>query len=79
MLDFTINFYCKYFYKIFITKNFDIKCILTSQRVCFQRAMKHENYVSNMIGCLQVVRIYSFMKEIRLYSHALFIYRLSLR
>ena len=27
--------------------------------------MMHENDVSNMVGCFQVVRIYSFMKEIK--------------
>ena len=27
--------------------------------------MKHENDFSNMVGCLQVVRIYSFVKEIK--------------
>ena len=35
--------------------------------------MKQENDVNNMVGCLQVVRIYSFMKEIKLYIRALFI------
>ena len=29
--------------------------------------MKHENDVSNMVDCLQVVKIYSFMKEIKIY------------
>ena len=29
--------------------------------------MKHENGVSIKAGCLQVVRIYSFMKKIELY------------
>ena len=27
--------------------------------------MKHENDVSSMIGCLQVARIYNFIKEIK--------------
>ena len=34
-----------------------------SQKVYFYSAMKHENGVNDMIGCLQVVRIYNFMKE----------------
>ena len=33
--------------------------------------MKHENGVEYMIGCNQGVRIYSFMKEIKLYIRAL--------
>ena len=35
--------------------------------------MKHENDVCNMVGRLQVVRIYSFMKEIKVYISALYI------
>ena len=35
--------------------------------------MKHENDVSIMVGCLQVVRIYSFMKEIKVDKLALYI------
>ena len=35
--------------------------------------MKHEHDVSNMVGCLQVVRIYSFMKEIKVYIRASYI------
>ena len=31
----------------------------------FYGAMKHENGVTNMVGCLQIVRICSFMKEIK--------------
>ena len=31
--------------------------------MCFDNAMNHENHVSNMVGCLPVVRIYSFMKK----------------
>ena len=38
--------------------------------------MKHENDVSNTVGCVQVVRIYSFTKEIKLYIQGLH-YRLS--
>ena len=29
--------------------------------------MKHKNDMSDTIGCLQIVRIYSFMKEIKVY------------
>ena len=39
----------------------------------FRIAMKHENDVSNMFGCLQVVKIYSFMKEMKVYIHASYI------
>ena len=34
--------------------------------------MNHENDVSNVVGCLQVVRIYSFMKELK-YTRASYI------
>ena len=37
--------------------------LLIGQQVYFQSAMKHENDVSHIIGCLQVVRIYCFMKK----------------
>ena len=40
--------------------------------MCFHSALKPENHVSDMIGC-QVVRIYSFMKEIKLYIRTLYI------
>ena len=33
--------------------------ILIGIQVCFHSAMKHENYVSDMASCLQVLRIYS--------------------
>ena len=36
--------------------------VLIFQQVYFHSAMKHENGVSNIVGLLQVVRIYSFMK-----------------
>ena len=39
--------------------------------------LKHENEASGMIGCFQVVRIYSFMKKIKLYiqaSHIVFLF-----
>ena len=35
------------------------------------RSMKHENDVTHIIGSLQVVKTYSFMKEIELYLRAL--------
>ena len=36
--------------------------------------MKHENYMSDSIGCLQVVRIYSFIsEEIKVYKRASYI------
>ena len=41
--------------------------------VFMHSAMKHENDVSSMVCCLQVVRIYSFMKEIKVYVRALYI------
>ena len=48
-------------------------CVLIVLQVCFHSAMKHENDVSNVIGCLQIVRIYSFMKEIKVYIRASYI------
>ena len=54
-------------------KTLDSKCVLIGLQVCFHGAMKHENDVSNMIGCLQVVRIYSFMKEIKVNIRASYI------
>ena len=39
----------------------------------FHSAMKHENDVSDTISFLQIVRIYGFMKEMKLYTRALFI------
>ena len=35
--------------------------------------MKHENGVSNVVGCLHVLRIYNFMKEIKLFLRASYI------
>ena len=35
--------------------------------------MKHENDVSNIAYSLQVVRIYSFIKEIKVFLRALYI------
>ena len=52
----------------------DSKCGLIGLQVCFHRAMKHENYMSDSIGCLQVVRIYSFIsEEIKVYKRASYI------
>ena len=39
-------------------------------QVRFNSAMKHKNDVRNLVGCLQVVRIYSLMKEIKVYKRA---------
>ena len=39
----------------------------------FQSAVKHENDVGDMVGCLQVVRIYNFMKENKFYICASYI------
>ena len=50
----------------------DITSFLNGQQLCFHSAKKHENGVSYMIGCLLVVRIYTFMKEIKLYICALY-------
>ena len=47
----------------------DIMCVLICLQVCFRSDMKHKNDASNMVGNLQVVRIYSFMKEIKVYIH----------
>ena len=35
--------------------------------------MKHENDMRNMVGFLQVVRIYSFMKEIKMCTRVSYI------
>ena len=35
--------------------------------MCFHGAMKHKNDASNTSGCFQVVKIYTFMKEMKLY------------
>ena len=48
-------------------------CVLIGQEMCFHSVMKHENDVSNVVSCLQVVKIYSFMKEIKVYIRALHI------
>ena len=45
---------------------------LIGLQVCFHIAMKHENDLSNVVGSLQVLRIYSFMKEIKVYTRALY-------
>ena len=47
----------------------DSTCVLIGQQVCFHSAMKRKNDVRNTIGCLQIVRIYSFMEEIKSYVY----------
>ena len=37
-------------------------------QVCFHSAMKHKN--NNMVSSLQLLRIYSFKKEIKVYIRA---------
>ena len=49
----------------------------STKLMCFHSAMKYENDVSNMVGCLQVMRSYSFMKEVK-YTYAHCLYCLSL-
>ena len=41
-------------------------------------SLKHKNDVSNMVGCLQVVKIYSFMKEIKVDIRVSYIVKISL-
>ena len=41
--------------------------------MCFHCAMKHENDVNDIVGYLQVVRICSFMKEIKVFIRASYI------
>ena len=53
--------------------NLDSKYVLIGLQVCFHSAIKHENDVNDMIGCLRVLRIYSFMKEIKLYKRVSYI------
>ena len=45
-------------------------CILIAQQVCFHRSTEM-TFTSNMIGCLQGVRGYIFMKKVKLYLCAL--------
>ena len=40
-------------------------CVLIGQQVCFHSAMKHEIDVSDMTSYLQLLRIDSFIKEIK--------------
>ena len=47
--------------------------LLIGQQVCFDSCMKHENDVSDLFGCLQVIRICSFMREIKLYIVYLYV------
>ena len=56
----------------------DSTCVLIGQQACFHSAMKHENDVRKMVGCLKVIRIYSFMKEIKVYPRASYISSFSL-
>ena len=58
-----LNNYRNYIYKIILI----LQAFLIGLKVCFHSAMKHENDVSNMVDCLQVVRSYSFMKEIKVH------------
>ena len=53
--------------------NLDSTCVLIGLQVYFLSAMKHDNNVIDMVGCLQVVRIYSFMEEIKLCIRASYI------
>ena len=46
---------------------------LIGEQVCFHSALKHENDTITVIGCLQLVRIFSFMKEIKQYICTLYI------
>ena len=48
--------------------------LMVNQQVCFHSVMKHENDVGDTIGCLEVVRIYSFRKEIKLASYIAFLF-----
>ena len=52
----------------------DSSCVLIGLQVCFHSAMKHEKW-REQYGwcCLQVVRIYSFMKKIEVYICASYI------
>ena len=38
-------------------------CVSIGQLVCFHTTMKHESDVNDMIGCLQVQKIYSLIQE----------------
>ena len=54
-------------------------CISIGQQVCFHNTMKHVNDESDMIGRVEVVKMDSFMKEIKLvYIIMCFVYCLSL-
>ena len=59
------------FYGFVCWINLDSMCILIAHQVCFHSATKYENDVSDIIGWFQIVRIYSFTKEINIYKHAL--------
>ena len=34
----------------------------STKLMCFHNAMEHKNDMNDIIGCLQLVKIYSFMK-----------------
>lgn len=46
---------------------------LLGQQMCFLKVMKHKNDVSDVIGFLQLVKIYSLLNETKLYNQALYI------
>ena len=48
-----------------LKNNLDSTCVLIGLQVCFYSAINHENDVSDTIGCLHVVRMYRFMKEMK--------------
>ena len=53
----------------------DSTCILIGQQVCFSSTTKHENDVSYMIDCLQVVRSYiQFYERNKRASHIVFLF-----
>ena len=54
----------------YFKNNLDSTCVLIAQQLCFHNASKHETDASDMIDCLYVVRIYSFMKKLN-YTYAL--------
>ena len=48
-------------------------CVLIGLQECFHSTMKHENDMGNVVCCVPVVRIYSFMKKIKVYIRASYI------
>ena len=57
---------------------FFIFTILIDKQLSFYSTMRRKNDVSDIIGCLQVVRIYIFMNEIKLYISTSYLYYFSL-